>query len=168
MPDRTGFAVSFILEEGQRYKVDEISVESQIENVDLEALRGLFDFGDDGWYDVRALEQGLLDITNQLGSLGYAFVNIEPEVVTDPETGLLDIAVYIGKARKNFIERIEIVNNVRTLDSVIRREFEIVEGDAFNQLKLDRSIRNVKTLVSSPTFRFGTSLAAPRSRPSPS
>ena len=146
LPDRTGFAVSFILEEGQRYKVDEISVESQIENVDLEALRGLFDFGDDGWYDVRALEQGLLDITNQLGSLGYAFVNIEPEVVTDPETGLLDIAVYIGKARKNFIERIEIVNNVRTLDSVIRREFEIVEGDAFNQLKLDRSIRNVRNL----------------------
>ena len=131
---------------GQRYKVDEISVESQIENVDLEALRGLFDFGDDGWYDVRALEQGLLDITNQLGSLGYAFVNIEPEVVTDPQTGLLDIAVYIGKARKNFIERIEIVNNVRTLDSVIRREFEIVEGDAFNQLKLDRSIRNVRNL----------------------
>ena len=84
-----GFAVSFILEEGQRYKVDEISVDSQIENVDIEALRGLFDFGDDSWYDVRALEQGLLDITNQLGSLGYAFVNIEPEVVTDPETGPL-------------------------------------------------------------------------------
>ena len=63
-----------------------------------------------------------------------------------PQTGLLDIAVYIGKARKNFIERIEIVNNVRTLDSVIRREFEIIEGDAFNQLKLDRSIRNVRNL----------------------
>ena len=146
LPDRTGFAVSFLLEEGQRYKVDGITVESQIENVDLDALRGLFDFGDDSWYDVRALEQGLLDITNQLGSLGYAFVNIEPEVLTDPETGTLDIAVSIGKARKNFIERIEIVNNVRTLDSVIRREFEIVEGDAYNQLKLDRSIRNVRNL----------------------
>ena len=73
-------------------------------------------------------------------------MNIEPEVVTDPETGTLDIAVFIGKARKNFIERIEIVNNVRTLDSVIRREFEIVEGDAYNQLKLDRSVRNVRNL----------------------
>ena len=131
---------------GQRYKVNDITVDSQIDNVDIDALRGLFDFGDDSWYDVRALEQGLLDITNQLGSLGYAFVNIEPEVVTDPETGTLDIAVFIGKARKNFIERIEIVNNVRTLDSVIRREFEIVEGDAYNQLKLDRSVRNVRNL----------------------
>ena len=146
LPDRTGFAVNFILEEGQRYQVKDITVSSEIENIDIEALEQTFDFGDEGWYDVRALEQGLLDITNTLGSFGYAFVNVDPEVVTDPETGLLDIAVKIGKARKNFVERIEIVNNVRTLDSVIRREFEIVEGDAFNQVKLDKSIRNVRNL----------------------
>ena len=146
LPDRTGFAVNFILEEGQRYQVKDIAVSSEIENIDIEALEQTFDFGDEGWYDVRALEQGLLDITNTLGSFGYAFVNVDPEVITDPETGLLDIAVKIGKARKNFVERIEIVNNVRTLDSVIRREFEIVEGDAFNQVKLDKSIRNVRNL----------------------
>jgi len=146
LPDRTGFAVSFILNEGARYRVSEISIDSQIENVDLEALRQLFNFGDDGWYDVRALEQGLLDITNELGALGYAFVNVEPEVITDPEAETLDINIGIGKAQKNFIERIEIVNNVRTLDSVIRREFELVEGDSFNQLKLERSIRNVRNL----------------------
>lgn len=146
LPDRTGFAVNFILEEGQRYQVKDITVSSEIENIDIEALEQTFDFGDEGWYDVRALEQGLLDITNTLGSFGYAFVNVDPEVVTDPETGQLDIAVKIGKARKNFVERIEIVNNVRTLDSVIRREFELVEGDAFNQVKLDKSIRNVRNL----------------------
>ena len=146
LPDRTGFAVSFILNEGQRYKVNDITVESQIENIDLEALQQIFDFGDDGWYDVRALEQGLLDITNELGALGYAFVNVEPDVITDMDAQTLDINISIGKAQKNFIERIEIVNNVRTLDSVIRREFEVVEGDAFNQLKLERSIRNVRNL----------------------
>ena len=146
LPDRTGFAVNFILEEGQRYRVEDIAINSEIENIDLEALRQSFDFGEEGWYDVRALEQGLLDITNTLGSFGYAFVNVDPEVVTNPETGLLNISVNIGKARKNFVERIEIVNNVRTLDSVIRREFELVEGDAFNQVKLDKSIRNVRNL----------------------
>ena len=146
LPDRTGFAVNFLLEEGQRYKVNDIAVNSAIENVDTAELAALFEFGDDRWYDVRALEQGLLDITNNLGALGYAFVNVDPEVVTDPETGQLDIAVNIGKARKNFIERIEIVNNVRTKDSVVRREFELVEGDAFNQIKLDESIRNVRNL----------------------
>ena len=146
LPDRTGFAVSFILDEGVRYRVNDIAIDSQIENIDLEALQQIFDFGDDGWYDVRALEQGLLDITNELGALGYAFVNIEPEVITDLDARTLDINISIGKAQKNFLERIEIVNNVRTLDTVIRREFEIVEGDAFNQLKLERSIRNVRNL----------------------
>jgi len=144
--DRTGFAVSFILEEGARYRVNGVEINSEIENIDVEALGANFDFGDDNWYDVRLLEQGMLDVTNQLGSLGYAFVNLTPEVVTDPETETLDIVINIGEAQKNFVERIEIVNNVRTLDTVIRREFEIVEGDAYNQLKIDRSIRNIRNL----------------------
>ena len=89
---------------------------------------------------------GLLETTNQLGALGYAFVNIDTEVQTDPESETLDVSLRIGKAQKNFVERIEIVNNARTLDTVIRREMEIVEGDPFNQLKLDRSIRNIRNL----------------------
>ena len=136
--------MNFLLQEGQRYKVNAITVNSEIENVDTFELASLFEFGNDNWYDVRALEQGLLEITNNLGSVGYAFVNLDPEIVTNPESGHLDITVSIGKARKNFVERIEIVKNTRTKDSVIRREFELVEGDAFNQIKLDESIRNIR------------------------
>jgi outer membrane protein insertion porin family len=129
-----------------RYKVNDIKISSQIENIDLEGLRDLMKFDDDQWYDVRRLEQGLLDVSNQLGVYGYAFVDVSPQIVTDPLTGLLDIEVSIGQARRNFVERIEFVDNTRTLDRVIRREFELVEGDAFNQLKLDRSVRNVRNL----------------------
>ena len=146
LADRTGFAVTFYLDEGERYKVNNVALNSDIPDLDNDALVALMDFGDDGWYDVRVLEQGLFDITNELGSLGYAFVNVEPTIIPDSESSTLDVTINIGRARKNFIERIEIVNNVRTLDSVIRREFELVEGDAFNQLKLDRSIRNIRNL----------------------
>ena len=146
LPDRTGFAVTFLLEEGLRYKVGDITVDSEIENVDLDELKSLITFGDDGWYDVRRLEQGLLDITNKLGTLGYAFVDVSPDVVTDPETQTLALNISIGKAQKNYVERIEIIDNSRTQDRVVRREFELVEGDAFNQLKLDRSIRNIRNL----------------------
>jgi outer membrane protein insertion porin family len=73
-------------------------------------------------------------------------VNVTPEIKTDPETATLDIAITIDKARRNFVERIEFVDNARTMDRVIRREFEIVEGDAYNQLKIDRSVRNVRNL----------------------
>ncbi len=146
LPDRSGFALTFLIDEGVRYKVNDIKISSQIENIDLEAIRDLMKFGDDQWYDVRQLEQGLLDVSNQLGVYGYAFVDVTPQIVTDPSTGLLDIEVSIGQARRNFVERIEFIDNTRTLDGVIRREFELVEGDAFNQLKLDRSVRNVRNL----------------------
>jgi outer membrane protein insertion porin family len=146
LPDRSGFALTFLIDEGVRYKVNDIKISSQIENIDLEAIRDLMKFDDDQWYDVRWLEQGLLDISNQLGVYGYAFVDVIPQIVTDPSTGLLDIEVSIGQARRNFVERIEFIDNTRTLDSVIRRKFELVEGDAFNQLKLDRSVRNVRNL----------------------
>ena len=146
LPDRSGFAITFLIDEGLRYKVDNIDITSDIENIDLESLKDLMKFGDDNWYDVRLLEQGLLDISNQLGVFGYAFVDVVPEIKTNPAKGTLDIVIAIGKARRNFVERIEFVDNTRTLDSVIRREFELVEGDAFNQLKLDRSVRNVRNL----------------------
>ena len=146
LPDRSGFAITFLIDEGVRYKVNNINMTSEIENIDLDSLKSLMAFGNDNWYDVRRLEQGLLDISNQLGAFGYAFVDVTPEIETDPATGMLDIAVNIGQSRRNFVERIEFVDNTRTLDSVIRREFELVEGDAFNQLKLDRSVRNVRNL----------------------
>ena len=146
LPDKSGFAINFIIQEGPRYKVDKIDVSSAIDGVDTTKLGKLVSFGGDRWYDVRVLEQGLLDITRELGTAGYAFVTVVPEINTDVEKGTLDIALKIGKARRNFVERIEFVNNTRTLDNVIRREFEIVEGDAYNQLKIDRSVRNVRNL----------------------
>ena len=67
---------------------------------------------------MRAIEEGLLNITNELGNFGYAFVNVIPEVLTDPETQTLNVQINIGSATKNFVERIEVINNSRTLDNV--------------------------------------------------
>ena len=118
----------------------------KLKGVDINELRQLVSFDDDAWYDARLLEQGLLDISKSLGSFGYAFVNVTPDIKTNADTAMLDIDITIEKARRNFVERIEFVDNSRTTDRVIRREFEIVEGDAYNQLKIDRSIRNVRNL----------------------
>ena len=146
LSDRSGFAVTFSLTEGPRYQLRDISFTSEIESVDVSALRDLIPLETGDWYDVRAIEEGLLNITNELGNFGYAFVNVTPEVITDPETKQLDVQINIGAATKNFVERIEVINNSRTLDNVVRRELEIVEGDAYNQLKIDRSLRKVRGL----------------------
>ena len=109
------------------------------------ALRDEVPIDSEDWYDSRLIEEGLLNITNALGNIGYAFVNIVPEPSTSPEDQYIDILIRIGTAQKNYIERIEVVNNTRTLDSVIRRELEIIEGDS-NQLKIDRSLRKIRGL----------------------
>ena len=146
LPDRSGFAVLFELEEGIRYKNGIVTVNSEIQGVDTDELAEMPLIVDD-WYDVRFMEQGLLNITNRLGALGYSFVNVTPTITTNPETATIDVAINIGAARKNYIERIEIVNNNRAQwTRLLRRELQLVEGDAFNQLKLDNSIKDIRNL----------------------
>ena len=144
--DRSGFAVTFSIVEGPRFKFGDISIESEIENLDLNKLRNLVTAKRGEWYDSRVVEEGLLNITNELGNLGYAFVNVVPEPKISEAQKHVNVLIRIGTAQKNFVERIEVVNNTRTLDSVIRREMEIIEGDPFNRLKIQRSLRNIRGL----------------------
>lgn len=146
LPDRTGFAVTFAIHEGPRYRLRDVSFTSQIESVDLSDLRSLVPLEKGDWYDVREIEQGLLNITNELGNFGYAFVNVTPTAQSDPDNQEIDFIINIGPSRRNYVERIDIINNTRSTDKIIRREFEIIEGDAYNQLKVDRSIRNIRNL----------------------
>ena len=92
LPDRSGFVV----DEGVRYKVGDVTIVSAIDAVDPAAMKQALQFGDEPWYDIRALEQGLLDISRQLGALGYAFVNIRPDIKTDPEKATLNITIRIN------------------------------------------------------------------------
>ena len=146
LPDRSGFVLSFLIEEGQQYTVDGISFTSELEGIDTTELVELAAIAPGDVYDVRAVEQGLLDITNKLGEFGYAFVDVTVDPVTDTENATLSLEYAIGEARRNFVEEIAINGNDRTLDSVVRREFELVEGDSFNRLKLSRSERNIRNL----------------------
>ncbi|MDC0563973.1 outer membrane protein assembly factor BamA [Alphaproteobacteria bacterium] len=146
LADRSGFALTFEINEGTRYKLRDVSFTSQITDIDVSKFRDDVPLEKGDWYNVRGLEQGLLNITNSLGNLGYAFVDVRPQVTPDTDSNELDIEISIGEGRKNYIERIEVVNNSRTKDSVVRRELEVVEGDPYNQLKLDKSLRNIKNL----------------------
>lgn len=146
LADRSGFALTFEIDEGTRYKLRDVSFTSQITDIDVSKFRDDIPLEKGDWYNVKGLEQGLLNVTNSLGNLGYAFVDVRPQVTPDTDSNELDIEISIGEGRKNYIERIEVVNNSRTRDTVIRRELEVVEGDPYNQLKLDKSLRNIKNL----------------------
>ena len=146
LADRSGFVLTFQIEEGQLYSVNSVQVSSEIEGVDTDSILATSTIETGEEYDVRALEETLSLMTNKLGEFGYAFVELTPDIVLDQEAASLDISISIGAAQKNYVEQINIRGNDRTLDRVIRRRFELVEGDSFNQLKLTRSERNVRNL----------------------
>jgi len=101
---------------------------------------------DDVTYDISAVDDAIQTITNRVGELGFAFVDVRPRVNRDRDTQKIDITFEVNEGPRVFVERIDISGNVRTLDKVIRREFQIVEGDAFNSAKLRRSRQRLQRL----------------------
>ncbi|WP_219821725.1 outer membrane protein assembly factor BamA [Sneathiella aquimaris] len=145
-PDRDGFFITFALDEGQQYAFGKIDVESEIKDLQPEAIRALLTTFEGETYDADAIEESIQAITFELGKLGYAFVNVRPKVDRDPENLKIAVNYQIKKGPRVYVERINITGNVRTLDHVIRREFKLAEGDAFNTALLRRSRARIRGL----------------------
>mgnify|MGYP001259006816 CR=1 FL=1 len=146
LPDRNGFSVLFLLNEGKRYKISSIKIKSSISDLPDINFRNLLPVDDNEWYNVKKLEKGISNISNSLADLGFAFSEIRPEFNIDEENSSIELILNITQGSKNYIEYINITGNSRTLDSVIRREIQLVEGDPFNRLKISRSEKNIKNL----------------------
>ncbi|MFN3232724.1 MAG: outer membrane protein assembly factor BamA [Alphaproteobacteria bacterium] len=144
--DRKHFFITITMEEGDVYRVGELDVESQIPDLDPEELRALIRNRPGKKYNAQEIEQTIEAMTEAAGELGYAFVNVRPRIQRDRENQIIDITYRVLDAPRVYVERIDIVGNVRTLDKVIRREFRLVEGDAFNTSRLRRSRLRVRGL----------------------
>ena len=146
LPDKSGFSILFLLNEGKRYKISSIKIQSKVENLPNINFRNLIPVNDSDWYNVKKLEKGISNINASLADKGFAFSEIIPEFKIDEENASIDLILNISQGTKNYIEFINITGNSRTLDSVIRREIQLVEGDPFNRLKIKRSEKNIINL----------------------
>lgn len=145
-PNRESFFITFTLDEGQRYRFGKLDIVSDIKNVDVAPLRELLLVKSGDVYNADLVEKTIQELTQELGKFGYAFVDIRPDVKKNKEQRLVDLTFMIGESPRVYVERIDIVGNVRTLDKVIRREFRLVEGDAFNSAKLRRTRTRMRGL----------------------
>ena len=145
-PDRKDFFITYTVEEGVRYKFGKIKIDARLRNLNGEALREFVEFKDGDWYDSSEIEKAVGRLTSQVGTLGYAFVDIRPRIKRDRKDKTINIVFEVNEGPRVFVERIDISGNVRTADKVIRREFRIVEGDAFNSSKLRRSKQRINNL----------------------
>jgi outer membrane protein insertion porin family len=145
-PARDGFLITFTIEEGARYRFGSIEVTNELKNIDPAVLKALLKTRSGDWYNADAVEASITTLTDALGDRGYAFVDIQTQVRRNVDTHTIDLIYTVKEGPRVFVERIDINGNLRTLDSVIRREFRLVEGDAFNSSKLHRSEQRIKNL----------------------
>ena len=145
-PERNGFIITFTLDEGQRYRFGKIAVNIKLKDLPASAVLPLLTVHSGDWYNAEELEKSISVLTDTLGNRGYAFVEVKPEITRNRKTHTVDVTFNVQEGPRVYVERIDIVGNVRTLDKVIRREFQLVEGDAFNTEKMQRSQQRIKNL----------------------
>ena len=145
-PDSKSFVLTYVLDEGKRYKVNKLEVISDIEDIKSEDFNEYLELEVDDWYNNDKVEKTVSVLTEELGKKGFAFVDVNPELIKDTESGKVDVLFHINEGQRIFVDRINIKGNTRTHDKVIRREFRIEEGDAFNVSKIKDSRRNVEGL----------------------
>jgi outer membrane protein insertion porin family len=145
-PDRSAFFLTYTINEGERYRVGDITVKSTLRNLDGEALKKFVQQGSGDWYDGDAVEKTVTALSDEVQSRGYAFVDVKPQISRDKAKKTVDLVFDVGEGPRVYVERIDISGNVRTKDNVIRREFRLAEGDAFNAALVRRSRQRLDDL----------------------
>ncbi len=145
-PDRRDFFITFTVEEAARYRFGKIKVEAWLRDLKVEDLIETIEIEEGDWYAADELEKTVEVLTDVVGTLGYAFVDVRPRINRDRKALTIDVTFEVNEGPRVFVERIDIAGNVRTAGEVIRREFRLVEGDAFNSAKLRRSRERIQRL----------------------
>ena len=145
--DSTEFFTRFNIEEGQVYKFGETKIDSQIsEDLSDKTLLLLVQHQVGKRYNAKTIDKSIDSIVDYLGKNGYAFVNVRPKIKRDKVNRIIRVTYRVAKGQKTYVERININNNTRTQDRVIRRQISLSEGDVFNRTLLSRTERNLKKL----------------------
>lgn len=140
------YTVNITVDEGQRYRFGAVSVESTVDGIDGAQLQGLLETREGDTYSARDVQKSMEAISRRVSSAGYPFARVVPRGDRNFETNTIGVTYLVDQGERAYVERIEVRGNTRTRDYVIRREFDISEGDAFNQETISRAKRRLEAL----------------------
>ena len=155
-PATKGFALTFVIDEGQPYRFGAISLASNVSGIDPERLRRLLTPKTGASFDGGALDKSTEALAIEMAKQGYPFAHATPRLTRDAVAQRVDVAFVIDEGQRSYVERIEIHGNNKTRDYVIRREFDFGEGDAYNKTLIDRAERRLKNLNYFKTVKITT------------
>ncbi|MBB4040854.1 outer membrane protein insertion porin family [Microvirga flocculans] len=141
-----GYIINIAVEEGEQYKVGSVSVDPRLPGVDAEAVRKDIVTSEGSVYNAEAVEKSVQALTTNVARQGNPFAQVRPVGTRDPSTRTVNLSYVVEEGPRIYIERINVRGNSRTRDYVIRREFELGEGDAYNQVLVDRAERRLNNL----------------------
>ncbi len=145
-PALKGFIITFMIEEGPPYRFGAIDIQSNIRAVDPQTLRSALRMRRGDVYNGDAVEKTVEDVTVEITKHGYPFATVRPRGDRNPQDRTVSVVFVVDEGIRAYIERINIRGNTRTRDYVVRREFDISEGDPYNRALIDRAERRIKNL----------------------
>ncbi len=149
-PAEQGFTVTFTVDEGARYRLGAIDIQSRIAELEGSGLRGAVRLSQGDIFNGEAVDKALDALAVEAGKRGFPFVDVRSHTNRDPATNVINIVFTLDDGARRYIERINFHGNTVTRDEVIRREFDIAEGDAYNRALVDSAERRLKQL---PPFK---------------
>ncbi len=155
-PATKGFTITYTIDEGPLYSFGDVAIDSHVEGLDSEKLRRLVTVQPGARFDGSALDRNDERISTELAKLGYPFARVQARATRDETARRISIAFAVDQGKRAYIERIDIRGNTKTRGYVIRREFDIGEGDAFNKGLIDRAERRLKNLDYFKTVKITT------------
>ena len=150
------FTLNIVVEEGPQYKFGAIEVESSVPDVDAGTLRGKIQSGAGSTYSAKDIDKSVEAMSLDLASRGYAFAQVRPRGDRNAADQSIGVTYVVEEGARVYVERINVRGNTRTRDYVVRREFDVGEGDAYNQIFIDRAERRLKALGFFKTVRMST------------
>lgn len=145
-PERKGFLVTFTIEEGEQYRVASVDFQTNVAGLDANYFRSFSRIGAGSVYNAEAVEKSVEEMTIEASRRGYAFAQVRPRGERNTSSRTVSIVFVVEEGSRTYIERINVRGNTRTRDYVIRREFDVAEGDAYNRALIDRAERRLKNL----------------------
>jgi outer membrane protein insertion porin family len=143
---RGRYTVVFTVEEGERYHYGAVNIDSSLPGVNTAQLRPLVRTHQGETFNADQVQKTIENISIALSRGGFAFAQVRPRGDRDYDKHSVAITYLIDEGPRVYIERINIVGNTKTRDYVIRREFDVAEGDPYNRAMMDRAERKLRDL----------------------
>ena len=143
---RNAYFVNVTVNEGQRYKFGDVGIETSIDGLNTDGLRGTVRTGKGGNYSVADLQKSIEQMAYEATAQGYSFADVRARLDRDVATGTFNVTYLVDEGARIYVERINITGNVKTRDFVIRRELEFAEGDPFNRSMVIRGRNSINDL----------------------